>query len=209
MLLLRSAATLFVFLVATPTQGATSTFPLDPYHSQAIILVDHFGVSRMGGLMGGLLGGIDIDPETMSISKIDITIPVDSFVSTHPPRTNAVKGELLLDAANHPEIHFASSKIEKREKDQVATGTITIRGISKEVTFPMLVRGPQVDPFGVPRVGFEGELTVSRKDFEIAFDRKLPDGSPVLGDEVSIQFQVEALKGAPGRVAPAGPQKGN
>jgi polyisoprenoid-binding protein YceI len=178
------------------------SFPIDPYHSQAIVLVSHYGITRMGGLLGGLTGTIEVDPETMGSWSMNVTIPVASFISTHPPRTEAVKGDLILDVANHPEIHFACQSVEKRENDFLAAGTITIRGVAKDVSFPMVVRGPRADPFGNQRTGLEGKLTVNRKDFGIPFDRKLPNGDPVLGDEVEIQFQVEALRGTSGVKAP-------
>jgi len=178
------------------------SFPIDPYHSQAIILVSHFGVSRMGGLLGGLTGTIEVDTETMDSWSMSVTIPVASFISTHPPRTEAVKGELLLDAANHPEIHFGCQSVEKKGEEYLANGTMTIRGVAKDVSFPMVVRGPRPDPFGNQRIGLEGKLTVNRSDFGIPFDRKLPNGDPVLGDEVEIQFQVEALRGTKGIKAP-------
>jgi polyisoprenoid-binding protein YceI len=149
-----------------------------------------------------MTGTIEVDTESMGDWSMNVKIPVATFISTHPPRTEAVKGELILDAANHPEIEFSCKSVEKREKDYLATGSITIRGVSKDVSFPMILRGPRVDPFGNTRIGLDGELTVSRQDFGIPFDRKLPNGDPVLGDDVDIQFQVEALRGSSGVKAP-------
>jgi polyisoprenoid-binding protein YceI len=179
---------------ASPAEGVMTKFHVDPYHSQAIILVDHFGVSRMGGMFGQLSGTIDVDPTEWTGWNMEVTIPVFEFISTHPPRTDAVKGPNFLDAANHPEIKFACKSAEKKGDAFIAAGTLTIRGITKEVSFPLVVRGPLTDPIGKRRIGFEGELIVSRRDFGMEFDRRLPNGDPTIGNDVTIMLQVEALQ---------------
>ncbi len=188
----------FALLPAAPARAATAFFGIDPYHSQAIILVDHFGVSRSGGIFGGLTGSIEFDPEKNSNWSIDVTIPVFSFISTHPPRTDAVKSEQFLDAGNYPDIKFKATKVETKDGARLAKGEMTIRGVTKEVSVPMTLRGPRPDPLGSVRVGLEGEVVVSRADFGIPFDRTMADGAPVIGDAVTILFQVEAIRAGKG-----------
>jgi polyisoprenoid-binding protein YceI len=178
------------------------SFLIDPYYSQAILLVPHYEVCRTGGLLGGFTGTIEVDTEKMSDWSMDVTIPVSTFVSTHPPRTEAVKGDLLLNAAVYPEIRFSCKTVEKKGQEYVATGKITICGVTKDVTFPMTVMGPLSDPFGNTRIGLDGKFTVDRQDFGLPFDRKMPSGGPVVGNEVEIQFQVEGIRGTRGIKAP-------
>jgi len=180
------------------------SFLIDPYYSQAIILVPHYEVSRTGGMLGGFSGTIEYDTESMADWSMDVTIPVSTFISTHPPRTDAVKGAQLLDEANYPEIHFSCKSVQKKgnENEYVAKGTITICNVAKEVTFPMTVKGPKVDPFGNTRIGLDGALAVNRQDFGLPFDRKLPSGGAIVGDTVDIQFQVEGIRGTRGTKAP-------
>jgi polyisoprenoid-binding protein YceI len=192
------AAALLATLVPLATPGSARSDPaqyyVDGYHSQAIVFVDHYGIARIGGMFGKLDGTIDVDPEGWTNWSIDVRIPVFEFMATHEPREDAVKGPLLLDAANHPEIKFACKQVEKKGDELVANGSLTIRGTTKDVSFPIVARGPAVDPFGATRIGVEAEMTVKRSDFGIPFDRKLPNGQPVLSDDVTIMLQIEATK---------------
>lgn len=189
-------------LSAAPALAVATLYGVDPYHSQIILLVDHFGVARSGGMIGGLGGTIEFDPNEGDEWKIDVTIPVFNFISTHGPRTEAVKGDQFLDATNHPEIKFSCTKMEKKDDAFVATGDLMIRGVTKEVTFPLVLRGPRPDPLGQVRLGLEGELVVSRSAFGLPFNRKMPDDTPSIGDEVTILFQIEAIKAHSGTRKP-------
>jgi polyisoprenoid-binding protein YceI len=193
----------FTLLFAPQTGRAEiQSFLIDPYYSQAILLVPHYEISRTGGMLGGFTGTIEFDTETMADWTMDVTIPVSTFISTHPPRTDAVKGPQLLDAPTYPEIHFSCKSVQKKGDEYMAKGTITICNVPKEVTFPMTVKGPKIDPFGNSRIGLDGSFTVNRQDFGLPFDRKLPGGGPIVGDNVDIQFQVEGIRGTRGTKAP-------
>ncbi len=183
-------------LLAAPdsARSAPEKFHIDGYHSQAIVFVDHYGIASIGGMFGKLTGSIDVDPKSWSSWTIDVTIPVHEFMATHGPRADAVKGPLLLDASNHPDIKFTCKQVEKKGKELMASGSLTIRGVTKDVSFPIQARGPNPDPFGAMRIGVEGKLVVKRSEFGIPFDRKMPNGSPVLGDDVTIMLQIEATK---------------
>lgn len=188
------AALTFSFL-PSPAEAKVVMFGIDPYHSQAIILVDHFAVSHQGGMFGKLTGTIHMDAEKRSDWDIDVVIPVFEFVSTHAPRTEAVKGEQFLDAASYPEMRFRCKKVDAAEDGSLtATGEMTIRGVTKEVSFPLTMRGPTADPIGGVRIGIEGDFVVKRSDFGIPFNRTAPGGEPVIGEDVRIMFQVEAIR---------------
>jgi polyisoprenoid-binding protein YceI len=191
-------------LLFAPQTGRAEiqSFVIDPYYSQAILLVPHYEVSRTGGLLGGFTGTIEVDTEKMSDWSMNVTIPVSTFTSTHPPRTDAVKGDQLLNAAVYPEILFSCKSVERKGEEYIAAGKITICGVAKDVTFPMTVKGPTSDPFGNTRIGLDGKFTVDRQDFGLPFDRKMPSGGPIVGDEVEIQFQVEGIRGTRGVKAP-------
>ena len=104
------------------------SFLIDPYYSEAIILVPHYEISRTGGLLGGFTGTIEFDTESMGDWSMDVTIPVSTFISTHPPRTDAVKGPQLLDEATYPEIKFSCKSVQKKGDEYMAKGTITRSG---------------------------------------------------------------------------------
>jgi polyisoprenoid-binding protein YceI len=96
----------------------------------------------------------------------------------------------FFDTAKYPEIRFQSTSVRKVGDDKyVATGNLTIRDVTKQVELPFtLAHGKGTK--GEPRLGAEGELTINRFDYHVAYD---PTGMGV-GKEVKIDVSVEAGK---------------
>jgi len=98
----------------------------------------------------------------------------------------------------HPTITFKSTRITPKGKDSYdVTGTLTIRGVSKEVTLPVSFLGFMKDPRGSERAGFETALTLNRKDFGIVWNRALDAGGVLLGDDVWVSINLETRKESP------------
>ena len=74
------------------------------------------------------------------------------------------------------------------------TGTLTIRGVSKEITVPVTLLGEMKDPWGNDRVGFEVQTTLNRKDYNILWNKTLDAGGYLLGDDVTVALTLEAVK---------------
>ena len=132
--------------------------------------------------------------EDLAKSSVQITMKTATLVTTNQERTDAVLSQFFLNATKYPEITFTSTKVEKSDDGLTLTGNLTICGVTKEVTFPFTMRGPRLDPFGASRVGVEGKMTLNRQDFGVAFDRKMKDGTPLVGDEVLIMLSVEFIQ---------------
>ena len=184
-----------VFLAAgSPAANATETYVMDSGHSDIHFSSLHFGVTYLGGMFMEVSGSLDLDPEDLAKSSVQITMKTATLVTTNQERTDAVLSQFFLNATKYPEITFTSTKVEKSDDGLTLTGNLTICGVTKEVTFPFTMRGPRPDPFGASRVGVEGKMTLNRQDFGVAFDRKMKDGTPLVGDEVSIMLSVEFVQ---------------
>lgn len=57
----------------------------------------------------------------------------------------------------------------------------------------MTFLGAAKDPWGNSRVGFEAEITINRKDFELTWNAALETGGFLVGDEVKISASVQAV----------------
>ena len=73
------------------------------------------------------------------------------------------------------------------------TGSLSIRGIAREITLPVTYLGTAKDPFGGTRAGFESGLTINRKDFGLKFNAVL-DGKLVVSDEIQIMIEGELVE---------------
>ena len=72
-------------------------------------------------------------------------------------------------------------------------GTLTMHGITKPVVLDasFLGAGPGMD--GAMRAGFEGATKIDRKDYGIIWNKALDQGSTLLGDDVTINLEIEAV----------------
>jgi len=109
-----------------------------------------------------------------------------------------------------PDISFKSSKVVTKGKDAYdVSGTLTMHGVSKEITVPVNFLGYAKTPRG-EKAGFETNFTLNRKDYGIVWNQALDAGGTVLGDDVAVSVNIEANArpaGAPASPAPTPPSK--
>lgn len=97
-------------------------------------------------------------------------------------------------AAKHPEIAFKSSRIARQGDGYICYGTLTIKGVSREIALPFTLMGKVKDPWGNTRIGVEGGLTINRHDYGITWSKTMDNGGLVVGNEVKIELNLEAVK---------------
>jgi polyisoprenoid-binding protein YceI len=81
-------------------------------------------------------GSAVFDENNLKNSSFNITIAANSFKTNNNSRDKDMKSEKYFFVSKYPEIHFKSSKVEKSGKQYQATGTLTMRDVSKTVTLP-------------------------------------------------------------------------
>jgi polyisoprenoid-binding protein YceI len=118
-----------------------------------------------------------------------------SVNSSHAKRDDHIKKEDYLDAGKFSEMTFVSSKVEaSNNQEGVLTGTFTLHGVSKQISFPFKVLGYGIDPWGAYRVGLEAHTTLKASDF--GFTWPLKPNAPV-GDDIEITLLIEGIKSTP------------
>ncbi len=97
----------------------------------------------------------------------------------------------------YPELTFASTAIGAEGDDSYrVTGDLTIRGVTKSVTFDAERTGPVTDPWGNTRVGLAGSLSINRKDWGVSWNLALEAGGVVVSEKVTLEFDISATKQA-------------
>ena len=87
---------------------------------------------------------------------------------------------------------FRTTSIEPDGDDFKLHGELTIRGVTKPVTFDLEVGGVGTDPWGNTKAGFSATTTINRKDFGIEWNAPLETGGVIVGDKVKIELDIEA-----------------
>lgn len=106
-------------------------------------------------------GPIKFDENDLSNSKFDLTFPVSTISTGNGMKNKKAQTAEWFDAAKHPDIRYVSSKIEKSGNEYLVTGTLTIKGISKEKKVPLKVSKSGSD------LSFTGSFVVNRIDFKV------------------------------------------
>ncbi len=172
-------------------------FGIDPVHSSVGFKVRHL-VSKVSGSFKEFSGTIAGDPKSPSEASIAFTIKAGSVDTQNADRDKHLNSPDFFDTAKFPEISFKSSKIVPKGGDKFeVTGTFTLHGVSKDIVVPVTFGGLAKDPWGNERAGFSVALTLNRKDYGINFNKVLDAGGMMLGDDVEVSIELEAVKKGP------------
>ena len=171
--------------------AALETYTIDKAHSEAAFQIRHL-VTKVRGRFADFEGAVRLIPGAPEKSSVEFSIEVASIDTDVADRDKHLRSADFFDAEKYPKITFASSRIQPAGEDRYdVTGTLTMRGVSKEITLPVTFLGFAKDPWGNDKAGFELETKLNRKDFGMIWNAALDNGGVLLGDEVRIAINLE------------------
>ncbi|MFB6320627.1 YceI family protein [Saccharicrinis sp. FJH54] len=166
---------------------------LDPSHSEITFKVKHMMISNVRGEFKSF--SAVIDGEDFEHAKITASIESASVFTNNEDRDNHLKSADFFDAENHAALTFEGTALKKVDDDEYKlTGVLTIRGVSKEVTFNVEYGGINKDPWGNYKAGFSLEGKINRKDWGLNWNAALETGGVLVSDEVKISAEVQFVK---------------
>lgn len=171
---------------------APGTYSIDPSHTHAGFAVRHFGLAKVRGQFDDVSGEVVI-AEDPAASSVSATIATASFDSRDENRDTHVRSADFLDVENHPAITFRSTGVRAAGDGWVVEGELTIKGVTRRVELETEFEGAITDPYGMSRIAFSAETEVDRTDFGLDFDAKVETGGLVVGKQVRISLEVEAV----------------
>lgn len=170
-------------------------FSVDPQHSAIEFSVRHMMIAKVRGGFSAYEAKAELDPEALDQSKVSATVDVASIDTGNADRDTHLKGSDFFDVEKHPKITFESTKIDKKGEGSYAlTGDLTIRGVTKPVTFDVEAMGPAKDPWGNMRWGFTLEAKISREDYDLTWNQALETGGVMLGKEVTLMADLQVVQ---------------
>jgi len=182
--------------MAEPQVTKPTQWQIDPAHSAARFSVRHLMISNVRGEFTKMSGSAFINPADRTNSTVEVTIEAASVNTSEPQRDEHLRSADFFDVANHPKISFQSKQVASLGAENFKlTGDLTIRGVTKEVTFE--IEGPTAsvkDPWGNTRVGVSATAKINRKDFGLTWNAALETGGILVGEEVTITLDLEFLK---------------
>jgi len=174
---------------------ATHRWNIDSSHSGAQFAVRHMVISKVRGIFERWAGTIDFDPSKPEASKVSVRIEAASVNTNEPQRDQHLRSADFFDVEKYPAITFESSRIESRGEDRYRVlGELTIHGVTRPVELDAEYLGGGKDPWGNERIGFFAKTSLNRKDFGLNWNQVLETGGVLVGDQVEVSLDVEAVK---------------
>jgi polyisoprenoid-binding protein YceI len=183
-------------LIALPVLAHADNWALDPAHTNVEFTVRHMMISNVKGQFQKTSGMVTINGNDPTSAKIDATIDATSIDTRVDKRDAHLKSPAFLDVDKFPTITFKSSKVEADGTGKwKVTGDLTLHGVTKPVVLEVESTGtPITDPMGNTRAGASATTKISRKDFGLTWNQPLETGGVMVGDDVAISIDVEAIK---------------
>ena len=169
--------------------AAPETYTIDGSHTFPRFSYSHFGYSKQLSKFNKTTGTIVIDREART-GSVDVTIDTKSVDTGYPLFNEHIQGEDFLDTAKYPTATFKSNKVHfKGNKPVSVDGELTLKGVTKPVV--LKIESFQQMPHPMVKkdaVGANATAKVKRSDFNMG------KYAPHVGDEVTIDIAVEAIK---------------
>jgi polyisoprenoid-binding protein YceI len=185
--------------ITTPATLAdlAGTWTIDASHTRIGFVARHAMVTKVRGAFNEFDGSASVDADDFTASAVALTIKAASIDTRNEQRDGHLRSNDFLAMDEYPEITFRSTGVKQTSPATFElTGDLTIKGVTKSVTVPFEFEGLATDPYGNLRAGFEGAVTINRKDYGITWNAALETGGVLVSDKIVLEFEVSAIKNA-------------
>lgn len=160
-------------------------------HSEISFKVKHMMISTVSGHFDKFSVEVTTGKEDdFSNAEVTVEIQASSVNTKNSDRDNHLKSDDFFNAEKYPLITFRSTGFDGKK----LTGDLTIRDVTKEVSFDVDFNGIAVDPYGQTKAGFELSGEINRKEFGLKWDAVTEAGSIVVSDKVRMIGDIQLVK---------------
>ena len=167
------------------------TWAIDPTHTEVGFSVRHLAISKVRGKFERFSGTFTTAENPLD-SSVEATVEVASINTNQADRDNHLRTNDFFAVDEYPEFTFKSTGVREEGGEFKIDGDLTLRGVTKPVTFDLELGGFGKDPYGNYKVGFTATTVVKREDFGVQWNAPLETGGLLLGSDVTITLDVQA-----------------
>jgi polyisoprenoid-binding protein YceI len=170
------------------------TWAIDPVHSEVSFTVKHMMVSKVRGRFDTFEGTIVTTADPLS-SSVTASVDLSSVNTGQEQRDAHIRSADFFEVEKHPFMTFASTGVRPDGDRFLLDGDLTLKGVTKPVTFKLDVNGFGPDAYGGTRVGFSATTEISRSEFGVNFNGPIPGvpGGVAVSDKVTINLEIEGV----------------
>lgn len=177
-------------------EGGAGAYGFDKAHSSIGFRVKHMGLVDVPGYFRDFTGTVNYDPKDVTKSTVEFTAKATSIDTGVEGRDKHLRSADFFEVEKFADLTFKSTKVEKKGNALVLTGDLTMKGVTKSISFPFNVVGFIKNERGT-RMGATAETVINRRDFGVNYGTNLPNGTPMLADNITVVLNIEAIMAAP------------
>ncbi len=166
---------------------------IDPSHTAVNFSVKHMMLSTVRGSLGKVRGRIELDPAQPEKGDFEVAAAIKGITTGDAKRDDHLQSPDFFDAEKYPEVTFKSNAIfPKGDGHYTASGDLTIREVTRPVSFDIELIGVVENGKGGRHLGAAATVTIDRSNFGLTWNMPIPNGVRV-GEKVKIEIDLEAL----------------
>lgn len=175
--------------VSSPAQ---TTWTVDNAHSNVKFSVTHMVISEVEGNFRVYSGSIQSSTQDFVDAAVDFSVDVNSINTENEMRDKHLKSEDFFNAEKYPAMTFKSTSWKKTDDQRyILEGDLTIRDVTKRVSFTVVYGGTMKDGYGNTKVGFKGTTTINRFDYNLKWNALTEAGGAMVSKDVNITLNLE------------------
>ncbi|MEP2024038.1 MAG: YceI family protein [Reichenbachiella sp.] len=191
---MRKAFLLLLSIFVVYSVQSQTRWKADPAHSSIQFEVSHMTISTVTGKFTDFSCELESKKNSFDGAKVEAKVKVESVSTENLTRDKHLREDDFFNAAQFPQMSFVSESFKKKDGDTYeVTGTLTIRDVSKKITFPATFSG-MINMGNRTISGFKAAFTINRFDYELKWDDTLDTGSLVVGEDVDVKLNLELVK---------------
>ena len=181
---------LFAITAVAQQTAPTGTHPIDNAHSTVGFSVPILGgLSQVKGKFTDFVITLNHDEKDITKSSVSVVIKATSVDTGIERRDAHLRNPDFFDVEKFPEITFKSERIEKKGKQFIAYGPLTMHGVTKQIALPFTVTGTFKNPANnKTTMGYSAKMVLNRRDYGINYSRQ--DSPTFVGDEITVEIEL-------------------
>lgn len=172
-------------------EETTGNYGFDKAHSAIGFRVRHMGLVDVPGYFRDFTGTIKYDGKDVAKSTVEFSAKMESVDTGNAGRDKHLRTADFFEVEKFPEMTFKSTKVEKKGKNWIVTGDLTMKGVTKSLSIPFTVVDIIKDARGGTKIGVMAETVINRRDFGVNYGSNMPNGVAMLSDNITVVLNIE------------------
>ncbi len=174
-----------------------STWNIDPAHTDVLFSARHMMVTTVRGTFTQLEGTLELDETAPTAARGEIRVKAASLDTGFAQRDAHLRSPDFFDVERYPDIVFSATRVEGSGDPYRVTGDLTIRDVTRPVTFEVELLGIVPGLSGARHVGLTARATIDREQWGLTWNVGLESGGWLVGKEIRLEIEVAADEAAP------------